>query len=226
VKLLVARADFEKATNILSDFINEYIVKRSDSAKDLHGDMDTRENFSNELRTDKEIKYVLIGGHGDYEIVTGQNYEILWASYKIDELRAEAKGKDIFTISCRCGKGLGKYLMKYGAVRYKGYKESFVLLYGGKEPYHTDDYAQLFLMPAITRGKYMVDEKITPDEAEEMANKLSDDEIETWKKINPQVADLIAYDKNIQVYYKSYNSSWWEKIIEWIREILNKWLGW
>jgi len=222
-KILVARADFEKATYILADFVKEFFIDLAQAfvtVKDLYGAKDTRLNFANAL-TDKGVESVLVAGHGDYTIVTGQNYDILWQLGM--DLRSEVEGRDIVTISCRCGRDLGKYIIQKGAKMYKGYKESFVLLYGGTEPPSKDAYAELFIKPALLRAKYLYDNRITSEECEDEANELSKREIEQWKKINPQVADIINYDMNIQVFYKQEqeNKSLWEKILDFFKGIWN-----
>jgi hypothetical protein len=231
-KVLVVRPDFEQATHILSSVLKKYFVddaSKKAKVEDLYGAEATSLNFHNKLE-DEGIKGVLIGGHGDYIVVTGQNYDILWLFGNVDE--KEVKGRDILTISCRCGRDLGPYLMDLGANTYKGYKEDFVLAYNGTEPPENDEYAKLFILPAIERGRYLFDSNSTPEQSEEEADKLTEQEIAQWRDINPQIADLLRYDRSIQVFYSQSKGDWrddndsiWRKIIRWILKFIRDWLS-
>jgi hypothetical protein len=234
-KILCVRADFERATHILSSFIKTYFIDEATKnckVEDLNGAYATRLNFQNKLK-DQTIKGILIGGHGDYTLVTGQNYDVLWVTGM--NLEQEVKDRDIVTISCRCGRDLGKYLMASGAKTYKGYREEFILMCGNTEPPSDDYYGKLFLTPALTRAKYLYIPTITPEECEDEANKITMQNISYWKNMNPQVADLLKYDMDIQVFYKQ-NSKWekpketiWQKLWKWftyyVLKFISNWLN-
>jgi hypothetical protein len=232
--ILVARANFEQATEILEDFMGYDFVEKAKAlgkiVVDLDAALDTRLNFANAFKQHPEIKSVFIGGHGNYDVVTGQNYDILWKSSMIEELKVEGGRRDIMTISCRCGKTLGRDLIKYGAHCYKGYKEDFILMYGGTKPPYEDEYAKSFLLPAIKRCEFMYNDLLDADECEQKANEMSDAEIQRWRSINPQMANYIVYDKSVQVYYKEGQTdgdekSWWEKLWEAFINWIKSWWG-
>ncbi len=88
---------------------------------DLYANNATATNFFSNLETQDPI-LVNLFGHGDYNLITCQNGEILFQEGVNDEFLA---GRVVYVLSCRTGRDLGASAFSKGAVSYLGYTEDF-----------------------------------------------------------------------------------------------------
>lgn len=112
------------------------------------------------------VDIVLINGHGSDSMITGHNQEVLIDSKNVGLLR----GKMVHALSCKTAKTLGGLAMTVGARGYVGYDENFVLMMrrdGLSQPLK-DDLAKLFLEPAFTAPRGLLNGKL-PSEAASLA---------------------------------------------------------
>lgn len=91
--------------------------------------------------------FIFFNGHGNYDLICGQNNEILVQAGKNDDC---LQGKIIYALSCRSAKKLGKGSVKKGAKAYLGYNEDFIFYYDREKVSKPlqDKIAQMFLEPS------------------------------------------------------------------------------
>jgi hypothetical protein len=92
-------------------------------------------------------RLIFFNGHGNDDLISGQNNEILVQAGKNDDC---LRGKIIYALSCRSAKKLGKSSIKKGTKAYLGYKEDFIFNYNQEKvsaPLQ-DKIAQMFLEPS------------------------------------------------------------------------------
>jgi len=90
---------------------------------------------------------IILNGHVDYNLVTGQNMEVLVMAGDNHEILS---GAIVYAISCRSAKILGKSVTNQGNRAYVGYLEDFIFYYDETKVYHPleDKKAKLFLEPS------------------------------------------------------------------------------
>jgi len=146
-------------TNPSDDAVTEYLDAWSEKAVDLaKGQPDTKvfELRRENVNKDKFIKLVeqenpqliLFNGHGDHNLITGFNQEVL---IKCGADEQYLKNKILYALSCKAGKTLGPACIEIGSLAYIGYKEEFKLTHLNKTTkieQQQDEMANLFLEPA------------------------------------------------------------------------------
>lgn len=83
-----------------------------------------RNYVKNILKTENGIKYITGVGHGEYNVYTGQNGEVIFKVDKYD--KEEINGKIVHLLSCVTAKELGTDFVKNGCKAFFGYEQSFV----------------------------------------------------------------------------------------------------
>ena len=135
-----------KYLEVWSQKIIEVAKKKGATVLDLHGPRANRKEMEKIIRK-KDPDLIIINGHGDYDLVTGQDQEIL---VKADDNPELLSGAIVYAISCRSAKILGAAVASRGNRAYIGYTEDFVFLYNESKIYHPleDEKAKLFLEPS------------------------------------------------------------------------------
>lgn len=167
MKVLVSSPESDNITRYLHAWTKE-LIKNYENKHDfvhLEGEEANQEHFCGLLRKGY-ADIVLINGHGSDSLITGHNQEVLISPENVSLL----KGKIVHALSCKTAKKLGGLAMMAGAKGYVGYDENFVLIMreGGLSNPLEDDLAQLFLKPAFTAPKSLMNNK-TPLESVELA---------------------------------------------------------
>lgn len=147
--LLVTRPNFDLTTRYLSAWakkIIELAKEKCDKVFDLNEQRARRQEFESMMKKN-EPTLVFINGHGDWDIVAGQDNDRL---VRVGENEGILKSKVIYALACRSGKILGPQSVKFGANAYIGYNDDFIFLYNqDKRMYpEQDTVAAIFLEPS------------------------------------------------------------------------------
>lgn len=171
--LLVTRPDYELTTHYLY-FWSENIISSAREQKldfiDLKKTAANKKEFIyNLLKLNPAL--VIINGHGNKDLVTGQNSEILIRKDVNEEV---LKGKIVYAISCQSGKLLGPACIKKGTKTYLGYDEDFIFLCdeNSSNPLN-DKTAALYLAPAYQLAISLVNGKSAKEAYNASQNKFS-----------------------------------------------------
>lgn len=163
--LLVTRPNFDLTTRYISVWAKKIIVlaqEKGNKVFDLDKKRANRKEFESVIRK-KETSLVFLNGHGDYNLVAGQDNEELMRVGDNEEL---LNSKIVYALSCRSGKMLGPSSIKSGADAYIGYDEDFIFLYdeNKRNQPEQDKIAEIFLGPS---NQVMVSllKNHTPEEA-------------------------------------------------------------
>lgn len=147
--LLVTRPSFDLTTRYISAWAEKIIdiaKKKGNKVFDLDKKRANRKEFESMIKKN-EPTIVFFNGHGDYDVVTGQDNEEL---VRADGNEKILKSKIVYALSCRSGKILGPSSVKSGADAYIGYDEDFIFLYDEKKRARPeqDKTAEMFLEPS------------------------------------------------------------------------------
>lgn len=147
--LLITRPNHDYATRYLSVWAGKFfkIAKNKGySVIDLDRKRANRKEVESVLNK-RNPDLVIINGHGNDNLITGQENEPLLIAGDNSSL---LRDKITYAISCRSARVLGEEVGQYDNTAYIGYKDDFVLLY--LEEYRTrpieDTLAGLFLDPS------------------------------------------------------------------------------
>jgi len=88
---------------------------------DLYKEQATKTNFETEMQRQDPL-LVHLFGHGNYNLITCQNGQILLTGCTNDQILAE---RVVYVLSCKCGRDLGLSAVRKGAFSFLGYKENF-----------------------------------------------------------------------------------------------------
>jgi hypothetical protein len=148
--LLVTMPNFDLTTRYISVWAKKIIKlaqEKGDEVFNLEKKRANRKEFESMMKKN-EPTIVFLNGHGDYDLVAGQDNEIL---VKIGEENEKLlKSKIVYALSCRSGKILGPSSVKFGASAYIGYDEDFIFLYDETKRTRPeqDKTAEMFLEPS------------------------------------------------------------------------------
>lgn len=147
--LLVTRPNFDLTTRYISVWAKKIIAlaqEKGCDVFDLNKKRANRKEFESVIRK-KGPTLVFLNGHGDYDVVAGQDNEKIVCAGNNEQL---LKAKIVYALSCRSGKILGPSSIKSGADAYIGYDEDFIFLYDEKKRTRPeqDKTAEMFLEPS------------------------------------------------------------------------------
>lgn len=147
--ILITRPQGDMALKYLevwSQKIIEVANEKGATVLDLRGFRANRTEIEKIVKK-KDPDLIIINGHGDYDLITGQDQEILAKADDNPELLAKAV---VYAISCRSAKILGTAVVEKGNRAYIGYMEDFIFLYDESKIYRPleDEKAKLFLEPS------------------------------------------------------------------------------
>lgn len=169
MKILVSNPESDDITRYLHAWSKKMIQDFADKHEFTHlvGERANQNHFCGLLAKGYH-DIVFINGHGSDSMITGYNKEVLIDSNNVTLL----SGKTVRALSCHTAKTLGKLAIQNGAKGYVGYDERFVLMMRSGNLSHPldDDLAQLFLDPAFTAPRALLNHK-TPTESVKLAQK-------------------------------------------------------
>jgi hypothetical protein len=123
--LLITRPRYDAATHYLFHWAG-LLVAEAEKEKvklvDLRIKKATKKNFDSYL-SKQPIDTVILNGHGNADLVCGQDAEIL---VSINDNLSLLEGKDVFARACDAGASLGADIKKKGAASFIGYNQPFI----------------------------------------------------------------------------------------------------
>jgi hypothetical protein len=149
--LLVSNSYHDRPTEYLASWF-EKIVEVAKNKTDIKI-IELKKEKSNkkelvEMIEKENPQFIVFNGHGDYDSISGFNYEVLIKCGDNEQVLSE---KIVHALSCKCAKILGKKCITIGTHCFIGYEEDFHLWTSSKdskEEQLNDKTASLFLDPA------------------------------------------------------------------------------
>lgn len=145
--LLITRPRYEATTFYLFAWgkkIIEAALVKNLKVIDLKENRANRKELTSVIRKIKP-ELIVLNGHGNSDLITGQNDEVLIKADLNEEMLA---GKIIYVLSCRTAQLLGSKSVAKGARCYIGYKEDFLFFHKNLTKPLSDPWAGLFLEPS------------------------------------------------------------------------------
>ncbi|MEK7540812.1 MAG: hypothetical protein AAB529_01035 [Patescibacteria group bacterium] len=147
--LLITRPKHDITTRYLFYWSHELIdlaKEKGFSVLDLDDKRANAKEFNSMVRK-HEPSFVFINGHGDENVVCGQDNEILVEADKNEEIFSS---KIIYALSCKSAKILGRKSIEKGALVYIGYEDDFIFFRDNERISRPleDKTAALFLEPS------------------------------------------------------------------------------
>ncbi len=206
--LLLIRPDYELVTRYGAAWMTSVLNAASGVGLpyvDLYASNATRTNFEQTLIAQDPI-LVNMMGHGDYNIITGQDGEILLQGGVNTNILA---GRVIYHLSCRTGRDLGRIAFNEGAISFLGYTEDFWIVYSYGE--HSDgamlnplqdEVSRAFFEPHNTAPISYI-QGSTPSASYFASQNSFNYWIRVWEQIDSQVAALLVWNRDYQILYPS-----------------------
>ncbi len=168
---------------------------------ELYGSNATGKKFFSVLETQDPI-LVNIFGHGNYNIIAGQDDEIYLIGCQTDGVLA---GRIIYNLSCRSGRDLADSAISKGAIAFLGYNEDFIFIItegnhpdGGMNDPLADEASRGFFESHNSAPISYLKGATIPNSYWESQNTFNY-WIEVWEEIDSQVASLLVWDRDHQV---------------------------
>ncbi|TAN33240.1 hypothetical protein EPN28_02815 [Patescibacteria group bacterium] len=148
-KILITRPNYDLTTRYISSWaknIIKFAEEKGSVVLDLEKERANRKEFESMIRK-HEPPLIFLNGHGDYDLVTGQEEDVL---VRVGDNETLLDSKVVYALSCRSGKKLGPESVKRGAKAYIGYKEDFIFLYNEEQKSRPeqDKTAEIFSEPS------------------------------------------------------------------------------
>lgn len=164
--ILVSNASHDIPTEYLDSWFGK-IIELAKQQKDtvlfeLKKERSNRVEFM-ELIERENPQLVIFNGHGNDELITGFNQDIL---VMCDDNESILEGKIVHSMACESAKSLGQKCITIGTRAFIGYKEKFHLVHLGKESVAeqvNDPIASFFLEPAYEVIVALVEGNTTGD---------------------------------------------------------------
>jgi len=151
----VVLADYDLPTRSASGFILRYVVPRLEPVH-LYSLLARRRPF---MLSAPQSDIIIMTGHGDTDVITGQNEAVILEIGKYDP--REVRGKVIKLLSCQTGVSLCPDLVANGAACAMGYVDDYVWVMDSDlaaRPW-ADEMAATSLMPVIDGLNALLDGK-------------------------------------------------------------------
>jgi len=147
--------DFDLATRSASGFLMRYIAPRVEPVQ-LFSILARRLPFR---LSAPQSDVIIMTGHGDVDVMTGQNETIILEVGKYDP--REVRGKVIKLLACQCGVQLAPDLVRSGALSVSAYMDDYVWVTDADLAWTpwSDKMAAASLMPVIDGLNALLDGK-------------------------------------------------------------------
>lgn len=147
--VLVTQPNHDLTTNYLSLWAEKVVGIAKRRGIKVVSLKNRRANKKEFISVNRKVNPQLIffNGHGDYDLVTGQDNEVLVKSGENDQCLSK---RIVYALSCRSASKLGKISVKHGTRAYLGYDEDFVFNYDQEKisrPWD-DQIVKLFFEPS------------------------------------------------------------------------------
>lgn len=158
MSVVLSLADFDLPTRSASGHLLRWIVPRIGlEPATLYAFLVSRTPFQ---LAAPQSDIIIMTGHGDVDVMTGQNEVVILEVGKYDPV--EVRGKVIKLIACQCGVALVPDLVKNGAACAMGYSDDFVWVVDAdlaSTPWADTEFAAPCLMPVIDGLNALLDGK-------------------------------------------------------------------
>jgi len=143
ITLLITRPNYEKTTYYLFHWNKKILTEAQDKKVNV---IDLAEKRANKKELVSALSkrnpgFVILNGHGDANLITGQENETLIKAGENEQL---LEGKVVYALSCKTAQTLGPASMKKGCKLYIGYSEDFTFWFKSPRPLE-DPWARYFL---------------------------------------------------------------------------------
>lgn len=145
--LLITRPRYEATTFYLFAWgkkIIEIALSKNLKVVDLKENRANRKELTSIIKKTRP-ELIVLNGHGNANLITGQNGEVL---IKVGENEKLLAGKIIYALSCKTAQLLGIKSVAIGTKCYIGYKEDFLFVHKNLTKPLNDPWAGLFLEPS------------------------------------------------------------------------------
>ena len=199
-RYVVTQPTFDDATTIGSLFFEKFIAAPARANGKLAGAFTgsdaVQANVYAVMRN--ETGLIVTGvGHGNEDVFTGDQERTIFETCQTPpEILV---GQYVTHLSCSTGKRLGPDLVSKGALVFMGYKDVFWFMINNPADGVNDVYAKDFLEPDMVKEAFGLTDQV-PKDAYDAAFTEFELRAVKWDSVNPDVADMIRYDKNILVY--------------------------
>lgn len=169
------------------------------STTDLHATSATRANFEQSISSQDPL-LVNLFGHGNYNLIAGQNGEIYLQGGVNSNLLS---GRVVYDLSCMAGRDLGRTAFNEGAIAFLGYNESFTLYIDSRVPVGqelTDEVARGFFESHNAAPISYINGS-TINNSYYASQKEFNDWIKVWEDIDPFIVAELVWDRDHQVLY-------------------------
>lgn len=207
--LLVFRPNWEKATEYLYAWFGE-ALKQKPSDMELVADLGYDDAVRGKLEDALNVgdpRLCVLGGHGNYRMIGGQNNEVsvcgpkgAFKDKEGNDVVAEFSnlalfgGRIVYALSCSFGAEGGVAMVGRGATAFEGYKVNFVFILSMVAPNPVEDpYARAFMefsnqiMVDLMKGETVIT-------SFNNAKKVCDKWIEYWEGVeDPEAAEIIKW---------------------------------
>ena len=148
-KILVTRPQYDAGTYYLFHYASLYIKlaeSKGYQVLDLDGKRANKKELTSIIKK-MNPKLVCFNGHGNYDLIAGDNGETL---VKVNDNESLLAGIIISVLACGSGKNLGLACINNNTLAFIAYKEEFIFYYNnqGTSTPMNDKRAKLFLEPA------------------------------------------------------------------------------
>lgn len=164
--ILVSNASHDAPTEYLDSWFTKIIdlVKNQKDTKlfELKKERANRKELT-ELIEKENPQFIIFNGHGNDELITGFNQDIL---IRCDDNEDILKDKIVHSMACESAKKLGQKCITIGTRSFIGYKEKFNLVHLNKKTETeqlNDQVAGFFLEPAYEAVLALVEGSTTGD---------------------------------------------------------------
>lgn len=184
MKILVLRPDFDLATRFGAYYLGRIIprLRLYGPLKDLY----KPDPEDAQIAVEQFDPDIVIGeGHGLEGIYTLQ-YKRTWLISCVND--QIMKGRYVYLISCRCGRSLGRSMVRKGAKMFAGYDADFIFLADSEDP-EKDNYAGSFFDAALRIALNMVSTQ-DPNRVLAFGKEVWNYWYNAWKRVDDIAAPL------------------------------------
>lgn len=194
-KVLLTRPNHDPTTTYLY-FWSEAIIKQAKDSNhrliDLKGKSVTKFRFTCKIRC-KRPSLIVINGHGDEDLTTGYNNQIL---IQVGVNESLLKNTIVYARSCSCAKKLGPACVTKGTIAFIGYDDEFVFMFdeNSEDKPAEDKTAALFLEPSNQIAISLL-KGFSTQEANQVALDLYQNTIQQYStsEVPPEDSELLPY---------------------------------
>jgi hypothetical protein len=203
LNIVELESNYEEATFYgynfrVKKYVYPYFLQKNLNVLILFENDATREKFAPYCLL-PDVEYISAFGHGNVNLITGQDHDILWKVGSYDP--KEAKDKIIHLMSCLTAEKLGQDLVDKGARAYFGYHEEFTFLHSSsvQDPLQ-DPYADVFFQ-CDSQVDRLIADGMPAAKVYSNTQELYSQKIDAFLATESDVAKCLLHDLNCFKFY-------------------------